>query len=208
MLALQATPRFIRDNTHNPNPLETRRQPGANSHPVTPTHTLITHPKLATPSSLKSLFRADLRKLRSLLPLFPLSPTLMLSLRHSTVPSLPRPLADKAPHARRVKAVVSKWCWKSPVAGVNWRTRARPSPRRDTIQPGARGRTPTVACCRSSAGRRVVTGALSPRSRVFWAKRVRDRLLVDDVHLRKDGLVKKFDFVRRPGPFPGKKTGQ
>lgn len=47
---------------------------------------------------------------------------------------------------------------------------------------------------------------------MFWAKRVRDRLLVDDIHLLKDGLVN--DFVRRPGPFPvqkkqnKKKTGQ
>lgn len=182
VLALQATPRFIRDNTHNPNPLETRRQPGANSHPLTPMHTLTTHLKLATPLNLRSLFQVDLRKLRPLLP-SPLSPTLRLNPRHSIVPFLPHPLADKAPHARQVKAAVSKWCWMSPVAGVNWRKRARLSRRRDTIQPGPKGRTPTVACCRFSAGRRAATGVPNLRSRVFWEKRVRDRLLVDNVNL-------------------------
>lgn len=174
VLALHlATPRFTRDNSPNPNLPEIRRQRGANSHPLTPTHPLTTHPKWAKALNLRNPPLAEPHKLRLLLA--------PLRLKHSTVHFLPRPLADKAPHARRVRAVVSRWCWKSQVAGANWRIRARLSQRRDTTKPVLRGRTSTAACCLSSAGRRVAIGVLSLRSQVFWVKRVLGKLSVHNV---------------------------
>lgn len=72
------------------------------------------------------------------------------------------------------------------------------------MQRGARGRTPTVACCRSSAGRRAAIGALSLKSRVSWAKRVPGRLLVDRCSHHLLGLVEKVD----QAPFRTKKPDQ
>lgn len=173
--------RFIPDNCLNLIPLITRHPTETNFRLLARIPPPITH-RLAKPLNLKNPHQADpldLRHPRLLFRICPRHPR-RLRLRHSIVHFL-RPIIHKAPPARRVKAAAFRWCWERLVVGASWPTRVRPSRLRDTIKLAATARARTVACCLSSVGRRAATGVPNPKNRVFWARKVLDRLSVDNL---------------------------
>ena len=173
--------RFIPDNCLNLIPPITRHPTETNFQLLARIPPPITY-RWAKPLNLRNPHQADpldLRPPRLLFRICPRDPR-RPRLRHSTVHS-PRPIIHKAPPARRAKAAAFRWCWERLVVGASWPTRVRPSRLRDTIKLAATARARTAACCLSSVGRRAVIGAPSRKNRVFWARKVLDRLSVDNL---------------------------
>lgn len=173
--------RFIPDNCLNLIPPITRHPTETNFQLLARIPPPITY-RWAKPLNLRNPHPADpldLRHPRLLFRICPRQPR-RPRLRRSIVHFLP-PIIHKAPPARQVKVAAFRWCWERLVVGASWPTRVRPSRLRDTIKLAATARARTVACCLSSVGRRAVTGVPSPKNRVFWAKKVLDRLSVDNL---------------------------
>jgi hypothetical protein len=76
--------------------------------------------------------------------------------------------------------VAYKWFWKRLVAGASSPITVLLSLQKVWRVMRVKEKAPTVGCSRSSVARRAVTAVLSPRSQVFWAKRVLAKSSVEE----------------------------